>query len=474
MPLEAFRIPLGSFSWLLCTSTAVSPAAAARHPGRQDNYCEQVTVVAELRALLRLPGFRKLFAVRLVSQGGDGMFQVGLANLLFFSPESQGSAAAIAGAFAIMLAPFTIVGPFAGVFLDRWQRRQVLVFGNAVRVLITGTMAVLMLTQGVTPAIYVLGLAALSVNRFLLAGLSAGLPRVVQGDLLLTANALTPTLGAGAAFLGGGLSFVLGFAMPAGRIQDATALTCACVVMGCASLLGLRMSRTLLGPVRPAVGSIRNEVVVVTRGLADGARYLAARRTPGQALMVMAFHRFLYGVVFIASILMSRNLLVEPGDRTAGLATFATVIGATGVGGGLAILLTAVLARRMAPQSWIAVMLVVAGLSQLILVPEPGFFAVVAAAALLGLAAQGAKIAVDTIVQRDSEDAYRGRAFAFYDVLYNAAFVGAAALAAFLVPDAGWSPGLFVALSVGYLAAAILFGMRGARTAALARQTPSG
>lgn len=448
---------------------------ASAHPcGEQDNYCEQVSLLAELRALLRLPGFRKLFTVRLVSQAGDGMFQVGLANLLFFSPESQGSAAAIAGAFAIMLAPFTLVGPFAGVFLDRWQRRQVLVFGNAARVLITGTMAVLMLTQGVTPAIYVLGLAALSVNRFLLAGLSAGLPRVVRGDLLLTANAITPTLGAGAAFLGGGLSFLLGFAMPVGRVQDATALACASVVMGCASLLGLRMTRTLLGPVRPAVGSIRNEMRAVVRGLVDGARYLAARRTPGQALMVMALHRFLYGVVFIASILMSRNLLAEPGDRTAGLATFATVIGATGVGGGLAILLTAVLARRMAKQTWIAVMLLVAGASQLILVPEPGFVAVVTVAALLGLAAQGAKIAVDTIVQRDSEDAYRGRAFAFYDVLYNAAFVGAAALAAFLVPDAGWSPGLFVTLSLGYITAAVLFGMRGTRTAALPRQTHSG
>lgn len=433
-----------------------------------------MTVLAELRALLRLPGFRKLFAVRLVSQAGDGMFQVGLANLLFFSPESQGSATAIAGAFAVMLAPFTIVGPFAGVFLDRWQRRQVLVFGNAVRVLITGTMAVLMLTQGVTPAIYVLGLAALSVNRFLLAGLSAGLPRVVQGDLLLTANALTPTLGAGAAFLGGGLSFVLSLAMPSGRVHDATALACAGVVMGCASLLGLRMSRTLLGPVQPTVGSIRNELVVVVRGLVDGARYLAARRTPGQALLVMAVHRFLYGVLFIASILMSRNLLTDPGDPTAGLATFATVIAATGIGGGLAILLTAVLARRMAPQSWIAVMLLVAGVSQLILVPEPGFATVVTAAGLLGLAAQGAKIAVDTIVQRDSEDAYRGRAFAFYDVLYNAAFVGAAALAAFLVPDAGWSPGLFVALSLGYVAAALLFGIRGTRTAALVRQPVSG
>lgn len=418
-------------------------------------------VLSELRALLRLDGFRKLFTVRLVSQAGDGMFQVGLANLLFFSPESQGSAQAIAAAFATMLAPFTIVGPFAGVFLDRWSRRQVLVLGNAVRVLITGAMAVLMVTQGVTPAIYVLGLAALSVNRFLLAGLSAGLPQVAPRELLLTANSVTPTLGAGAAFLGGGIGLLLGLGLPEGRVRDSAALACAALVMGLAALLGLRMRRDLLGPERPASGTIRGEVARVARGLADGARYLAARRTPGQALLVMAVHRFLYGVVFIASVLMSRNLL--PGN---GLENFATVIAMIGVGGGLAIVLTAWLARRMASQTWIAIMLLAAAAAQLLLLPEPGRAAVLAAALTLGLAAQGAKIAVDTIVQRDSVDAFRGRAFAFYDVLYNAAFVGAAALAAFLVPDAGWSPWLFAALSLAYLAAGLVLWRFGARVAA--------
>ncbi|GAB4087229.1 MFS transporter [Myceligenerans cantabricum] len=426
-----------------------------------------MSVLRELRALLARSGFRKLFAVRLVSQAGDGMFQVGLANLLFFSPESQGSAPAIAGAFAVMLAPFTLVGPFAGVFLDRWQRRQVLVVGNAVRVVITAAMAALMLSDGVSGWIYVLGLAALSVNRFLLAGLSAGLPLVVEDKkLLLTANALTPTLGAGAAFLGGLAAFLVSQVAAPGRLQEATALTCAALVVGCASLLGLRLRRDELGPVAPAAGRMGREVVIVARGLVDGARYLGARRTPGQALLAMATHRFCYGVVFIASILMARNLLSDPGDPASGLAVFAQVVGATGVGGGVAIVVTAWLGRRMAPQSWIATMLVVAAASQLLLVPaEPGLILMLTAAALLGMAAQGAKIAVDTIVQRDSTDEFRGRAFAFFDVLYNAAFVGAAALAAAVVPDVGWSPGPFAVLTGIYLLTGLLVGLRGAREA---------
>jgi len=424
-----------------------------------------VGVISELRALLRLSGFRRLFAVRLVSQAGDGMFQVGLASLLFFSPESQGTAAAIAGAFAVMLAPFTIVGPFAGVFLDRWQRRQVLAWGNAVRVVITLGMAVLMLTGGVSAWIYALGLAALSVNRFLLAGLSAGLPRVVDGPLLLTANALTPTLGAGAAFVGGGVGVLLGFAFDPGRVKDSSALVCAAVVFGVASLLALRLGRTQLGPERPAESAIRSEIARVARGLVDGARYLVARRTPGQALLAMATHRFLYGVVFIASILMSRNLL-NPGDQDAGFVTFGLVVGLTGLGGAGAAVLTPVLSRYTGPQAWIAIMLLLAAASQLLLVTTPERAVVYTAAALLGLAAQGTKIAVDTIVQRDTGDEFRGRAFAFYDVLYNAAFVGAAALAAFTLPDTGWSRPVFVVLAVAYVATAVVLWLRGARTPA--------
>ncbi|MCK9794174.1 MFS transporter [Isoptericola sp. 4D.3] len=420
----------------------------------------------ELRALLRLEGFRKLFTVRLVSQAGDGMFQVGLASLLFFSPESQGTASAIAGAFAVMLAPFTIVGPFAGVLLDRWQRRQVLVWGNAVRVVLTLGMAGLMLAGGVGWGIYAVGLAALSVNRFLLAGLSAGLPRVVDGPLLLTANSLSPTLGAGAAFVGGGIGFVLGLMFDPGRVKDSSALVCAALVFAVASLLATRLGRTQLGPEEPAEADLRGELTKVARGLADGARYLVARRTPGQALLAMAVHRFFYGVVFIASILISRNLL-EPGNQTAGMGTFAVVVGLTGAGGAVAMVLTPTLSRRTGPQGWIAVMLLLAAASQLLLVTTPERAVVYTGAALLGLAAQGTKIAVDTIVQRDAEDEFRGRAFAFYDVLYNAAFVGAAALAAFTLPDTGWSRGVFVALAVAYVLAALLMATRGARTAAV-------
>jgi len=70
-----------------------------------------------------------------------------------------------------------------------------------------------------------------------------------------------------------------------------------------------------------------------------------------------------------------------------------------------------------------------------------------AAAFLLGCATQGAKIATDTVVQSSVDDAYRGRVFSLYDVLFNVAFVAAAAIAAVMLPPDGRSAVLLAVLA---------------------------
>ena len=421
-------------------------------------------VFRELIELLRLRDFRKLFVVRLVSQTGDGIFQVGLATLFFFSPEKASTATGVAEAFAVLLLPFTVVGPWAGVLLDRWRRRQVLFVGNLARVAITLAIALMVLTSGLGPAVYVLTLVNLSINRFLLAALSASLPRVVGGRLLLTANSLTPALGAAAAIAGAVAGIALGLVLEPGRSKDATILAVAALVFAAASALATRMGRDLLGPdTRADAEAMWRTLRGLGRGLVDGARHLRRRGTPARALAVMATHRFVYGVVFIASILISRNLLEDPANASAGLRTFGTVLAASVVGFILAVVLTPVLSPRTGPHAWIVYCLLLAAASQFLLTATIDRWAILAGAVALALAAQGAKIAVDTIVQRDTDDAFRGRAFALYDVLYNAAFVGAAALAALVLPDTGYSQAVFAALALVYLATAAIYWARSRR-----------
>src|SRR5699024_10513812 len=297
-----------------------------------------VKMWTDLRTVAVHRDFRKLFAVRLVSQCGDGMFQAGLATLFFFSPENLATAGAVAAAFAVLLLPFTIVGPFAGPLLDRWRRRQVLWLGNAVRVLLTLVLAVLMATDGVSVGVYVLALVTLGVNRFLLAALSAALPKVLPKEQLLIANTLTPTLGAVSAVVGAGIGFGLGLVLAPGPMRDGVVLVVAAVLFGVASALALRLGRDQLGP---------DQRLLAGRGLLACAPSLVARGTPGAALGIMALHRSLCWVNFIALILISRNLLVDPTDAAAGLAMFGLLSGISFAGNGLAIVLTPLAHERM-------------------------------------------------------------------------------------------------------------------------------
>jgi len=80
-------------------------------------------------------GFRRLYAARLLGQFGDGVFQASLAGAVLFNPERQAHAGDVAAGFAALLVPYSLVGPFAGVLLDRWRRQRVLVVSNVLRAL---------------------------------------------------------------------------------------------------------------------------------------------------------------------------------------------------------------------------------------------------------------------------------------------------------------------------------------------------
>src|SRR3954465_15407785 len=134
---------------------------------------------AGIRELLARRWFRWLFGTRLVSQCADGVFQSSLASAVFFNPDHQTDPKQAAAGFVVLLLPYSLVGPFAGVFLDRWRRQRVLVRANLIRCLFIVCTALVLVLHGPRGGwFYVAALAALSVNRFYLSALSAALPHV--------------------------------------------------------------------------------------------------------------------------------------------------------------------------------------------------------------------------------------------------------------------------------------------------------
>ena len=100
--------------------------------------------VALWRSVRALPEFRRLLELRAVSSFGDGLFQGGLVGALLFDPDRATSPWEIAGSFAVLFLPYSLLGPFAGALLDRWDRRGVLIGANLARLVLMVAVALLL------------------------------------------------------------------------------------------------------------------------------------------------------------------------------------------------------------------------------------------------------------------------------------------------------------------------------------------
>ncbi|GAA1024482.1 MFS transporter [Acrocarpospora pleiomorpha] len=415
-----------------------------------------MSYLSDLRVVLQGRDFRRLFGTRLVSQFSDGIFQFAVAGYAFFSPEKQTSVADVAAAFAVLLLPYSIIGPFAGVFIDRWSRRQILVIGPLVRGVFLFGAAAAVAAHAPDWVFYAASFGVLGVNRFFLAALGASLPHVVPADRLMMANAVTPTSGTVATFVGAGAGFLLRLAFGAGYGGTAGILVISGVMFGSSALIAATMARDLLGPAYdPGRPQTKEALRNVVTGLRDGARHVLHRRGPSSALGSMAAHRLLYGMSMGLVLLLFRYYFTD--NAEAGLAQITGVVATSGVGYFAAALITPWATQRFRIETWIPMMLVAAGALEFVLcVPfwEPGFLV---AGFVLGITGQSIKICTDTVVQRDIEDAYLGRIFSIYDFLFNGMFVVGVSIAALLLPPNGRSVGVLALICVLYGVSALAY-----------------
>jgi MFS family permease len=415
-----------------------------------------VSYATDLRVVLQGRDFRRLFATRVVSALSDGVFQVGVAGYVLFSPEQRATAAEAAATAAVLLLPYSVLGPFAGVFIDRWRRRQILVYAPLIRAaLVAGTAALLAYGHDGIPFLLA-ALLVLGVNRFFLSALSAALPHVVRREELITANAVSVTSGTMAAFAGAGCGVLLRLLFGADRHGIALVLICAAAAYVAASIIATTLGRDLLGPeLRTARPETREAVGRVLRGLLDGARHVRERRTAAAALAAIGVHRFLYGITTIMIVLLFRNYFTE--SATAGFGGVALVLVVSGVGYFLAAVITPPVTEHLRKEVWIAVQLAFAGVAEVALMAPFSPLPLIVGGFVLGIAAQSVKLCVDTIVQTIILDAYRGRVFSFYDMIFNGLYVAGFAVAAVLLPADGKSYAVLILIGGGYVLAALAY-----------------
>ena len=393
----------------------------------------------------------------------DGIFQSSLASFLLFSPERQPDAQSAAVAFAVVLLPYSLVGPFVGTILDRVSRQRVIVFSNLFRAFTLIFIAGLIRNGATGVELTIFVLVAFGVNRLILAGLSAGLPLLLdttgtQGrNILVSINATAVTGGTVFVVLGGGIGIgirgLLEGSVDANQ-ADGILVTMSAACFFIAGLLALRIKKDQLGPLPHEVK--KQSVKAAYQEMIDGFVFLRTIRDCFLGISATAVQRGGLTALTLMALLLNRNTFNNPADPEAGLAGFAFAITVAGIGITIGAVIAPFGVKRFGRHAWIRYSLYASAVLPIFLALQQNEFFLVATGFFAGMAGQGVKVTNDALVQSKIADEFRGRVFAVYDVMVNAGIVSGAIIAAFVLPANGVSSLLPALIATAYVLVALV------------------
>jgi len=391
--------------------TAMSDRASAR--------------IGSPRDALRHRDFRRLFAMRLVSQSADGLVQAALVASLVFSPERATTAASFALASAIVIVPFSLIGPFVGVFIDRWSRRRIMVVAPLLR---AAPVFLVLANPTRQAALYYGGaLFVTSVNRFYLATAQAVVPRLVPTEDLLAANSI--------ATVGGTVALLVGV-FAGGLVADAFG-TVAIVSLAAAMWVGASaLARDIRSDLRPlqlpeSAELLRHQVRRVAVEFTDGLRHIVHTPRAVGPITSIGLDQVGQGLILVLALVVFRERFDQ------GVGSFSWLIGAGGVGVFAGLATVGALDRRFPRERIVAGAFALGGVAIVLVSLLVAPWTLLGTSFVIGLTFAWKKVPVDTMVQEAVPDGLRGRVFAAYDVVYNVARLTAALLAVLLLPAVG-------------------------------------
>jgi predicted MFS family arabinose efflux permease len=339
-------------------------------------------------SLLRQRNFALLWFGGLVSVGGDWVLYAALPYFVF---QRTGSTLATAGMIVAELAPGVVVGSFAGVVVDRLDRRRLLVAANLVQA--ATVISLLLAVHGSHLWVVYVAAAIQSVAAsFAQPAESALLPSLVAPDLLLAANAMTTLNNRFARLAGvplGGLLLGLGGLTPV-VLTDAVSF-----------LVAAAMIAAVVGP--PRVATVRTRLHAEWL---DGLRLIRGDRTIAGFTVVLALMTFAGTMIDPLYVAWVRDVLGR------GPTVYGLLLTTHSVSGIVGTLLVGYNARRLAPRVLMGWSSIVAGLVlvakwDIALLPITFAFTLIG-----GLVSAASAIGIETYLQAAVADAYRGRVFA--------------------------------------------------------------
>ena len=382
--------------------------------------------------------FSRLLRVRWTGQITDGIFQSALASFVLFSPERQANALGAALAFAVVLLPYSIIGPFVGTILDRVSRQRAIAFANLSRALTLAIIALLIFQgrTGVELTIFVL--VAFGVNRLILAGLSAGIPLMIESKSLISANALAVTGGSVWVVMGGGIGLAMRSlldSMTSADHADGYIILLASIGYLTASLFASLLKKQEIGPLDHEIKNASFAQGLIE--MREGIKFLRQHSDAARGIAAVAVHRGGITAMTLIALLLERNTFHDPSDSEAGLAGLSFTLSIAACGFVVGAVAAPYGVRKVGRHRWMRLAMSASTVGPLFILFSRTPFTLACAAFLTALFGQSLKVTNDALVQSKIDDIYRGRVFSVYDVVVNGAIVSGAVFAALLLPDSG-------------------------------------
>ena len=402
--------------------------------------------------LLRHPRFSRLLAVRWSGQATDGIFQSALASFVLFSPERQANALSAAIGFAVVLLPYSIVGPFVGTILDRVSRQRALFIANLARSANLLLVALFIFSGTTGLELTTVVLIAFGINRLILAALSAGLPLLVDSESLITANAMAVTGGSVLVVIGGGIGVgvrAIVDSLALANHADALLILIASAGYFAAALLTSRLNKLEIGPLQHEI-----KAASFSQGLTEmreGFNFLRIHTDAARGILATAVHRGGLTALTLTALLLERNSFNNPNLPELGLKGFGYALSFAGIGVFLGAFLAPYGVSRFGRHQWMRLAIFTSAACPIILAIVQTQITLIATAFLVSFFGQNLKVTNDALVQSKIDDYYRGRVFAVYDVVVNAAIVSGGLIAALILPTSGLGATVPLCVSAAYL-----------------------
>lgn len=369
------------------------------------------------REILKNRNFFFLWLGQIISQLGDRLGQMALIG--FIPSDTPGSGMQLAKLLSFTILPVFLIGPVAGVYVDRWDRRRTMYASDILRTVLTLFIPLFLFSGDSRGLIYLLIFFIFSIGRFFVPAKLSIIPQIVKKEDLLISNSLVNITGMIAAVAGFGIGglIVEYFGAKGGFYLDAASFFVSATLIFLIS--SDKVTKINLGQVgREIVEVIRKSVIQEVK---EGIIYFIKQKEVRFTGLVMFLLGAAGGSVYIVGIVFIRQTLKS---LTLDLGLLMMFLG---LGLFLSSLIYGRFGQRISHYKMIFSSLILSGIMLVIFTlgiqRYPYFLIAAALSLLLGFFVSPIIIASNTIVHKASDNTMMGKTFSSLEIAIHLGFL---------------------------------------------------